>query len=436
MPARSRRSCTWCRCSCSLITLRSRAAPTSTSRGTSRSPSLSSKAMLKTTPFHERTSALCVSHAWRRWAGHVVASSYELTHEREYHVIRVAAGLLDVSPLYKYLIRGRDAGGLLDLVVTRNVMKAAVGQVLYTPWCDHAGKVIDDGTVARLDETTFRMTSAEPNVRWLQDNAAGLEVEIADISDRIAALSLQGPMAGAILQSLGAPPLKYFRIAPATLRGIAVTVSRTGYTGDLGFEVWADAANALPLWDAVMEAGRPYGIMPAGLLALDMARIEAGLMLIDVDYVPANKALIPSQLSSPYELDLAWTVNLDKERFIGRDALAREKAAGPAWQFVGIELEWNSLERLYADAGLATRLPNAAWRMSVPLYAEREQVGYCTSGAWSPLLKKYIALAHVPTRWAAPGTALEMEMTVEHRRKRTAARVVKKPFFDPPRKRA
>jgi aminomethyltransferase len=392
--------------------------------------------MLKKTPFHERTAALCASHAWRRWAGHVVASSYELTHEREYHVIRTAAALFDVSPLCKYLVRGRDAARLLDLVVTRNVQKAAIGQVLYTPWCDHAGKVIDDGTIARLDETTFRMTSAEPSLRWLQDNAAEMDVDITDVSDSIAALSLQGPAAWSILESLGAPALKYFRIAAATLGGIAATVSRTGYTGDLGYEIWADAKDALPLWDTLIAAGRPYGIMPTGLLALDMARVEAGLMLIDVDYVPARKALIPSQLSSPYELDLAWTVNLDKERFIGRDALAREKAAGPAWQFVGIEVDFNSLERLYADVGLATRLPNAAWRMSVPLYAGGEQVGYCTSGAWSPLLKKYIALAHVPTRCATPGTALEMEMTVEHRRKRAAARVVKKPFFDPPRKRA
>ena len=392
--------------------------------------------MLKKTPFHERTAPLCVSHAWRRWAGHVVASSYELTHEREYHVIRTAAALFDVSPLYKYLVRGRDAARLLDLVVTRNVQKAAVGQVLYTPWCDHAGKVIDDGTVARLDDTTFRMTSAEPNLRWLQDNGAGLAVEISDASDSIAALSLQGPAAWSILESLGAPSLKYFRIAPATLAGIAVTVSRTGYTGDLGYEIWTEAATALPLWDALMAAGRPYGIMPTGLLALDMARLEAGLMLIDVDYVPARKALISSQFSSPYELDLAWTVNLEKERFIGREALAREKAAGPAWQFVGIELDWNSLERLYAQVGLTTRLPNSAWRMSVPLYADGEQVGYATSGGWSPLLKKYIALAHVPSRWAAPGTALDMEITVEHRRKRAAARVVKKPFFDPPRKRA
>lgn len=391
--------------------------------------------MLKTTPFHARTAPLCVSHAWRRWAGHVVASSYELTHEREYHVIRVAAGLLDVSPLYKYLVCGRDAARLLDLVVTRNVMKAAVGQVLYTPWCDHAGKVIDDGTIARLDEQTFRMTSAEPGLRWLEDNAVGMQVEITDVSDSTAALSLQGPMSWPILESMGAPALKYFRIASATLRGIPVTLSRTGYTGDLGFEIWVDAAQAVPLWDALIDAGRPYGIMPTGLLALDMARIEAGLMLIDVDYVPARKALISSQLSTPFELDLAWTVSLDKERFIGRPALAEEKARGPQWLFAGVEVDWNSLERLYAEVGLATRVPGTAWRMSVPIYASGEQVGYATSGAWSPLLKKYIALAHLRSPWAKPGTQLEMEITVEHRRKRAAITVVKKPFFDPPRKR-
>jgi aminomethyltransferase len=392
--------------------------------------------MLKTTPFHERTAALCASHAWRRWAGHIVASSYELTHEREYHAIRVAAALFDVSPLYKYLVRGRDAARLLDIIVTRNVQKAGVGQVLYTPWCDHDGKVMDDGTVARLGETLFRMTSAEPSLRWLEDNARGMAVEFTDVSDTTAALSLQGPMSWAILESLGAPPLKYFRIAPAKLRGIDVEISRTGYTGDLGFEIWVDAGRAVALWDALVDAGRAYGIMPAGMLALDVARIEAGLMLIDVDYVPARKALIASQLSSPYELDLAWTVNLDKERFNGRDALAAEKARGPQWQFVGIEIDWDSLESLYAEVGLATRVPGAAWRMSVPIYSGDAQAGYATSGGWSPLLKKYIALAHLRAEFAAPGTQLDMEITVEHRRKRALATVAKKPFFDPPRKRA
>jgi aminomethyltransferase len=389
--------------------------------------------LLKTTPFHERVAALCMSHAWRRWAGHLVASSYELSHEREYHAIRAAAALFDVSPLYKYRIRGKDAARLLDLVVTRNIQDLKVGQVAYTPWCDAAGKVLDDGTVARLDETTFRMTAAEPNLRWLQDNAAGLEVTIKDVSDSIAALSLQGPAARTILGDL---ELKYFRLVKAEVGGVPVTVSRTGYTGDLGYEIWLEKDKALPVWDALIEAGTPHGLVPAGMLALDVARIEAGLMLIDVDYVPARKALIESQTSSPYELDLGWTVDLKKERFVGRQALAAEATRGPQWQFVGIEIEWQSLEKLYAEVGLATRLPATAWRTSVPIYAGNDQAGYATSGGWSPLLKKYIALAHLQTRWAAPGTRLEIEITVEHRRKRAAARVVKKPFFAPERKRA
>ncbi|MCD6040607.1 MAG: gcvT 1 [Burkholderiales bacterium] len=389
--------------------------------------------MLKTTPFHERTSALCASHAWRRWAGHVVASSYELSHEREYHAIRSSAALFDVSPLYKYAITGRDAARLLDHVVTRDVTKLAVGQVAYTTWCDAHGKVLDDGTVARLDGQAFRMTSAEPNLRWLQDNAAGLEVAVEDVSESIAALSLQGPASRAILEGI---ELKYFRLADTTFHDIPVSISRTGFTGDLGFELWTGKEHALRLWDALIEAGTPYGIVPAGMLALDVARIEAGLMLIDVDYVPARKALIDSQASSPFELDLGWTVNLKKERFVGRDALAAEASRGPPWQFVGIEIEYPSLERLYNELGLATRLPQQAWRASVPIYAGNEQAGYATSGGWSPVLKKYIALAHLRSSFATPGTQLEIEITVEHRRKRARAQVVKKPFFDPERKRA
>jgi aminomethyltransferase len=393
--------------------------------------------MLKTTPFHERTAALCASHAWRRWAGHVVASSYELSHEREYHAIRSAAALFDVSPLYKYAIQGKDAARLLDRVVTRNIQKMKVGQVAYTPWCEAAGKVLDDGTVARLGETRFRMTAAEPNLRWLQDNGTGLEATIEDVSDSLAALALQGPLARAILEQLGdIPPLKYFRLAECSLRGIPVTVTRTGYTGDLGYEIWISRDNALPVWDALIEAGHSYGLVPAGMLALDVARIESGLMLIDVDYVPARKALLESQTSSPYELDLAWCVDLGKETFVGRSALAAEASRGPAWRFVGVEVDWDSLERLYAELGLATRVPAAAWRTSVPIYAGGEQAGYATSGVWSPLLKKYIALAHLRAPWATPGSALEMEITVEHQRRRAALQVVKKPFFDPPRKKA
>jgi aminomethyltransferase len=389
--------------------------------------------MLKTTPFHERTAALCVSHAWRRWAGYVVASSYELSHEREYHSIRAAAALFDVSPLYKYAVTGKDAARLLDHVVTRDVQSMKVGQVAYTPWCDANGKVLDDGTVARLGEHSFRMTAAEPNLRWLEDNAGGLEVAIEDVSESLAALSLQGPASRAILGGLD---LKYFRLAETRIASIPVTASRTGYTGDLGYEIWVEKKSALNLWDALIAAGTPHGIMPAGMLALDVARLEAGLMLIDVDYVPARKALIDGQTSSPFELDLGWAVNLKKERFVGRDALAAEAAREPQWRFVGVEIDWDSLERLYAEVGLATRLPAQAWRMSVPIYSGAEQAGYATSGGWSPLLKKYVALAHLRAPYFTPGTELEMEITVEHRRKRALARVVKKPFFDPERKRA
>jgi aminomethyltransferase len=395
--------------------------------------------MLKTTPFHARTALLCESHAWRRWSGYVVASSYELNHEREYHAIRSSAALLDVSPLYKYSISGRDAARLLDRVATRDVARCSVGQVLYTCWCDGDGKVLDDGTIARLDETRFRMTSAEPNLRWLEDNAIGLEVEVADVSERVAALALQGPSARLILEHATAgdlAALKYFRVMPGVLRGVPVEISRTGYTGDLGYEIWFDARHALAVWDALIDAGTPFGVVPAGMLALDVARIEAGLMLLDVDYVSARKALIPGQMSSPYELDLAWTVNLKKENFVGRNALAAEAARPPEWRFVGVEVDWDSLEALYGDVGLAPQLPHTAWRMSVPIYAGGAQAGYATSGGWSPLLKKYVALAHLRARWAAAGTPLEMEVTVEHERRRAAARVVKKPFFDPERKRA
>ena len=394
--------------------------------------------MLKTTPFHARTAALCHSYAWRRWAGYVVASVYELNHEREYHAIRSSAALFDISPLYKYSVTGPGAARLLDRVATRNVAKAGVGQVLYTCFCDHHGKVLDDGTIAKLADDEFRMTSADPNLRWLEDNALGLDVRIEDVSERIASLALQGPSSRAILQSIAdadLASLKYFRIAPAKLAGIDVAISRTGYTGDLGYEIWLDAGDALRVWDALVEAGTPYGIVPAGMLALDVARIEAGLMLLDVDYVSARKALIGRQMSSPYELDLAWTVDLSKPHFVGRDALAREQARGAEWKFVGIEVDWDSLETLYLDVGLAPQLPSTAWRTSVPIHHDDEQAGYATSGGWSPLLKKYIALAHLKSEYAEVGRTLEIEMTVEHHRRRALARVAKKPFFDPERKR-
>ncbi|MGH9159558.1 MAG: aminomethyltransferase family protein [Vicinamibacteraceae bacterium] len=395
--------------------------------------------MLEGTPFHSRTSALVQGAAWRRWEGYAVASSYELTHDREYAAIRSAAALIDVSPLHKYIVEGPDAARLLDRVVTRDVARCAVGQVLYTPWCQADGKVIEDGTVSRLEELRFRLTSAEPNLRWLHQNAAGLDVTIEDQSTLVAALALQGPSSREILSSAAegdAETLQYFRLVPARIAGLPVTVSRTGYTGDLGYEIWLHRDHAERIWDALIEAGQPYGLVPAGLIAMDMARIEAGLLLLGVDYVSARHALIEAQKSSPFELNLGWAVSLKKPRFIGRAALVDERARGPAWAFVGIEMEWPPLERLYTDVGLPPQLPAVPWRTSVPLYVRDRQIGYATSGCWSPLLKKAIALAHVEARYAQPDGVVEMEVTIEHRRKRAAAHVRRVPFFNPERKRS
>jgi aminomethyltransferase len=394
--------------------------------------------MLAGTPFHSRTAPLVRAQTWRRWAGHQIASSYDPHPDREYAAVRNAAAMFDVSPLFKYRISGRDAGRLLDRMVTRDVMKCAVGQVLYTPWCDAHGKVIDDGTVTRLDETTYRLTSAEPNMRWLSMCGRGMDAKIEDISAGTGALALQGPLARDILKACGADVdgLKYFRLTNTSIRKTQVAISRTGYTGDLGYEIWVDAANAVPVWDALMEVGSSYGICPAGIWALDIARIEAGLVMLDVDYYSSHRALIEDQKSSPYELSLGWTVSEKKGTFNGQDALRAEKKNGSAWKFVGIEIDWVTFEKLHQERGLAPHVPNIAWRSSHPLMRWGQQVGYCTSGTWSPLLKKYIALGHVHAKHGEPGTELEMEMTVEHRRQRPIATVRKLPFFDPPRKRA
>ncbi|MGH7559830.1 MAG: aminomethyltransferase family protein [Gemmatimonadales bacterium] len=395
--------------------------------------------MLKPTALHERTAPLVQAQTWRRWAGYQVASAYEPHPEREYAAIRSAAALFDVSPLYKYRLSGPGAVRLLDRMVTRDVTKCRVGQVLYTPWCDDHGKIVDDGTVSRLDETTFRLTSAEPNLRWLHLSAVDGDVRIEDVSERTAALALQGPLSRAILEQASASDLgglKYFRLVHTTIGGVPVTISRTGYTGDLGYELWVDGERAVSLWDALISAGTPYGITPAGIWALDIARIEAGLVMLDVDYFSAHRATIEDRKSSPLELNLGWTIAADKGPYTGRRALTAEWARGAAWSFVGLEVEWTSLERLYARHGLPPELPTIAWRTSVPVYRGGRRVGYATSGCWSPILKQYLALAHVEAPHARPGTALEMEVTVEHHRRRAGAVVRALPFFDPPRKRA
>jgi glycine cleavage system T protein (aminomethyltransferase) len=389
------------------------------------------------TPFHSRTSALCESYQWRNWSGYVCASSYSLVPEMEYHAIRNSAGLIDVSPLFKYEIRGADALRLVNKVVTRDVSKARPGQILYTPWCDDRGKTLDDGTVWNLGSNTYRMTSAEPNLRWIEENAFGLDAEVTDLTEEVAALALQGPLSKVMLQSAldgVVETLKFYRFASAKIGRSPALVSRTGYTGDLGYEIWTSAENAEAMWDSIMAAGANYGITPAGLLALDISRIEAGFVLAEVDYMPSRKAMIDEQSYSPYELSLDWTVSLDKGPFTGRHALLDEARRGPRRRVVGLEIDWETVQSYFADAGLPPEPPHTAWRSQVPVYAGMRQVGKATSGVWSPLLKRYLAIATIETPYSSLGTVVEMEVTVEGVRKRAPATVVKRPFFDPPRK--
>jgi aminomethyltransferase len=395
--------------------------------------------VLKTSPFHPRTSALVRAQTWRRWAGYQMASAYDPHPNREYAAIRNAAALLDVSPLHKYRIKGRDAARLLDRMITRDMTKLSVGQVYYTPWCDAAGKVIDDGTVSRLGDSVYRLTSADSSLRWLHMNAVGMKVEIEDVSERLGALALQGPLSRAILARISPADfgkLGYFRLVETTVSTIPVTISRTGYTGDLGYEIWVDAERAVELWDLLIAAGQPYGVVPAGVWALDLARIEAGLIMLDVDYFSSHHALTEERMSSPFEINLGWAVSRGKGPYNGRRALEAERARGPAWGFVGLDVEWESFERLFRAHHLPPQLPEVAWRTSAPVYRDQEQVGYATSGCWSPLLKRSLALAHLRAPHFAPGARVRLEITVEHRRRQADAVVRKLPFFDPERKKA
>jgi len=391
------------------------------------------------TAVHERTLSLCESLNYREWSGYYAVSAYEAHHEHEYNAIRNAAALIDVCPLFKYRVTGRDAARFVDRIITRDVSRMSIGQVFYTPWCDEQGKVIDDGTVSRLGEQAFRWTAADPSLRWFTQNSAGLDVTIEDISEQVAALALQGPTSARLLGAVADADierLKYFRATSGTIEGVQVDISRTGYTGDLGYELWMDSGNAVRVFDALMRGGRPFGIKPAGMLALDVARVEAGLLLIDVDFFSSRKALIPSQTYTPPELGLGRLVSLDKARFIGQQALAAEHQRGSRRRIVGLEVEWPQVEAIYEKLGLAPAVGATASRAAVPVYRAGGQIGKATTTTWSPLLKKMIALATIDAPHFAEGTQLQMEVTVEAVRHRVAATVVKTPFFNPARKTA
>jgi aminomethyltransferase len=390
------------------------------------------------TPFHERTAPLNRKLAWGDWAGYAAAAAYADHHDIEYNAIRHAAALIDVSPLYKYLVTGPGAQTLVDRVITRDAGRLAVGQVFYTPWCDERGKVIDDGTVSRLDETSFRWTAADPCYRWLRMNSAGLDVDVRDVTDTVGALALQGPRARAVLEAASGADwsdVRYFRRRAGTVAGIDIDVTRTGYTGDLGYELWVEAGRAAELWDALMVAGADHGLRPAGIRAMDVARVEAGLVLIEVDYTSARTALTAEHEYSPFEIGLGRLVNFEKADFVGKRALAREHEAGvPARRLVGIELDWGGIEAAYARHGLAPAVQATVNRDPIPIFYAGGQVGRATSTCWSPALKKMIALASLRTG-LRPDAPLEIEWSVEGERGRIGARVVDLPFLDLARRR-
>jgi len=391
------------------------------------------------TAVHDRTFKLCESLNYREWSGYYAVSVYETHHEHEYNAIRNAAALIDVTPLYKYLVSGREATKFVNRVIARDINKVAVGQVIYCCWCDEQGKVIDDGTISRLAENRYRWTAADPSMRWFHQNGLGLDVEIEDVSDKVAALALQGPTSGRLLMQAAEADiarLKYFRFTSGRIAGVNVDISRTGYTGDLGYEIWMPWNDAPLVWDALFEHGRQFDLHAAGMLALDVARIEAGLILIEVDYFSSKKALIETQKYSPYEIGLGKLVDLRKEHFIGRAALEEENLRGPKRLLRGLEINWDDVERLYDEAGLAPQVPSIASRVAVPVYRGGFQIGKATSTTWSPTLKKLIGLASLSSEHAAPGTELQIELTVEATRHKARASVTELPFFNPPRKTA
>ena len=394
------------------------------------------------TAFHPATAPLNRKQQWREWSGYFASSVYADAHDIEYNAIREAAALIDVTPLFKYRVSGPDAPRLVDRVITRDATKLRVGQVFYTPWCDEHGKVIDDGTVHRLGETDYRWTAADPQFRWLSLNSRGLDVSIEDESEAVAAVALQGPFSRAVVERATGESfadLRYFRRRAATLAGIDVDVSRTGYTGDLGYELWIPAERAVEAWGALIEAGADFGIRPAGMLALDVVRLEAGLILLEVDYTSSRHALNPEQSYSPAEIGLGRLVDLGAGDFVGKLALQREAAkGGPARRLVGVTLDWYGIEGLYSAQDLPPSISPNVDRSAVPVYGRvgPSQIGKLTSHGWSPILKQAIGLASVPAAYEPVGTKLQVEWTVEGRHGRVDATVVPLPFLDLERKRA
>jgi aminomethyltransferase len=393
------------------------------------------------TAFFERQRELNAKLAWGDWSGYHAPAVFADFVDIEYNAIREAAAVIDVSPLYKYEVNGRDAARLLDRVMTRDIAAMAEDQVIYTPWCDEDGKVVDDGTVTRVAPDRFRVTAADPSYRWFLLNASGLDVEVRDVSEGLAALALQGRLSREVLEAATGEDwssLRYFRRRSGAIAGVDVDVTRTGYTGDRGYELWIPVDGALAVWDRLFDAGAAFGIRPAGIQALDICRVEASLILIEAEYTSARHAFAPELKYSPFEIGLGRLVAFDKEAvFTGKRALLAEQAGGgPARRLVGLELDWLAIEAMYARHDLAPQIPPYVHRPQVPVYRQEVQVGRATSVTWGPTIKKMVGFGSVEKGLTAPGTRVSVEWTVEGERGRVGSTVVPMPFLDLDRKRS
>jgi aminomethyltransferase len=392
------------------------------------------------TAFYPRQQALNTKQAWGEWAGYLAPAVYADFHDIEYSAIREAAAVIDTSPLYKYIVRGPDAARLLDRVMTRDISKLQLDQVYYAPWCDEAGKVLDDGTITRIADTEYRITAADPCYRWFLMNASGLDVEVEDVSETLAGLALQGKLSREVLEAATRQDwsdVRYFRHRRTEIGGVEISVTRTGYTGDRGYELWIPSDAALEVWDAVFEAGEPHGIFPAGIRALDAARVEAGLILIEAEYTSARHAISPEQSYSPFEIGLGRLVDFSKPAtFCGRAALeAEQRAGGPSRRLVGLELDWAGIEGMFAKHGLAPMISPFVDRSPVPVYKDNKQVGRATSISWGTTIKKMVGFGSLDKSLERPGHRVSVEYSVEGERGKVGATVVQLPFLDLARKR-
>jgi aminomethyltransferase len=399
--------------------------------------------MIRTTPFHPRTSALNQTGLWEHWSNHLAAVRYQMSEKFEYFAIRNSAGLFDSSPLYKYRITGPDAERFLAGVLVRDIRACAPGHAQYTAWTDDRGFLIEDGVILRHGPEEFLLTAAEPNLAYFEALTGRLDVAIEEVSDDWAVLAIQGPRSRALLGTLTGDidKLPYFGLANTKIAKVPVTVSRTGYTGDLGYEVWIPATDALKVWDAVWDTSRGQGVIPFGMTALYMARIEAGLVLLDVDFHSSRYAWTDADKTTPTELGLGWMLrglDTDDREFIGRDAIARELATKSSrWKLSGLVVDWRDYDRIYNAAGLIPPKDHTPVQDEYYIYDdELNQLGYATSQMYSPMLQRHIALARVPLDRTAPGSRVKLELAVNHRYEYFDANVARSPLFNPERRTA